>query len=117
MNYSVYGGQSTGNVNLQGKFHGWHYYGVSIKKSFLNDDALSVTVNAGNFFTTYQVYKSESVMDGYRMSSKNRNRNWNVGVSVSWNFGHLKDQVKKADKNLDNNDTKQSGKSGGGMGL
>lgn len=117
MNYSLYGGQSTGNVNLQGKFHGWNYYGVSIKKSFLKDDALSVTLNAGNFFTKYQVYKSESVMDGYRQTSRNRSRNWNVGLSISWNFGHLKDQVKKADKNLDTDDTKQSGKSGAGMGL
>jgi len=117
MNYNVYGGQSTGNVNLQGKFHGWYYYGFSVKKSFLKDDALSVTVNAGNFFTKYQSYISESVMGDYRNRNVSRSRNWNVGVSISWNFGQLKDQVKQAARDTDTDDTKKSGKSGGGIGI
>lgn len=118
VNYGIYGGQSTGTVNLQGKFYGWNYYGLSIKKSFLKDDALSVTINANNFFTKYKKYVSKSVMNGYHAKSVNHNRSWNVGISVSWNFGHLSDKVKSANTNQDTDDTKKSEKgSGGGLGL
>lgn len=117
MNYNVYGGQSTGNVFLQGKSHGWYYYGLSVKKNFLKDDALSVTVNAGNFFTKYQKYISESVMGDYSRRNESRSRNWYVGLSISWNFGHLKDEVKQAGRGIDTNDTKKTEKSSGGIGI
>ena len=114
--YTLYGGQSLRNVSLQGHNSGWYYYGLSIGKGFLKDDALNVVIQAGNFFTKYTRYKSTSNYDSYTRHNLYRNRSWNVGVTVSWNFGKLQDRVKTTDANLDNNDTKSTG-SKQGIGL
>ncbi len=116
--YSVYGGQSFGNVNLQGSDKGWYYYGLAISKSFLKEDALTVSVNASNFFTKYSRYKSVSRYDTYTTYGLWQNRNWQLSASISWKFGKLQDRVKTTDANIMNNDTKQtSGGKGGGIGL
>lgn len=116
--YSLFGGQSTGNVTLQGGNSGWHYYGLGISRAFLKDDALTVAVNTGNFLTKYTIFKSHIDTDTTRYRTTWRNRNWYVGISLSWNFGHLSDQVKKTGADLENDDTKSTGsKGGGGIGM
>ena len=115
--YSLYGGQSTGNIQLQGSWSGWYYYGLGISKSFLKDNALTLAVNASNFLTKYTTWKSHTSTGAQTMNSTGRNRSWNVGISLSWNFGHLKEQVKKTDANLDNDDSKNIGGKGGGIGM
>lgn len=118
MRWSVYGGQSTGMVTLQGDFNGWYWYGLSLSRSFLKDEAMTVTLNGGNFLTKYQDFKSYSKTSTHSVRSVTESRNWNVGLTLQWNFGKLSEQVKKTGANLDNNDTKSSGKSGsGGIGL
>lgn len=117
MKYSLYGGQSTGDITLQGHSDGWYYYGLGISKSFLKDDALTLSVNAGNFLTKYTDYRSVVRTENTRLASVWRNRSWNVGVSLSWNFGHLQDRVKKTDANLENDDTKKPDGKGGGLGI
>lgn len=107
--YSLYGGQSTGMVRLQGRFYGWYYYGLGVSKSFLKDDALTVSINASNFLTKYTSFKTKTWTDTTYSSSRFKNRSWNVGISLSWNFGHLSDQVKKTNANLEYNDTKDTG--------
>lgn len=114
--YSIYGGQSTGRVQLQGDFSGWYWYGLSVGKSFLKDEALTLTLNAGNFFTKYHDFRSKTVYGNTTQKSVTENRNWNVGLTVAWNFGHLKDQVKKTGASIQNTDKKESG-SGNGLGL
>ena len=119
MKYSLYGGQSTGSVSLQGKDMGYYYYGLGISRSFLKDDALTVSVNASNFFTKYMRYKMEySSADFYNLHTF-RNRSWNVGINISWNFGHLQDRVKTTGANVENDDQKSSdsGRGKGGIGL
>lgn len=115
--YSVYGGQSTGNIQLQGSWSGWYYYGLGISRGFLKDDALTLAINASNFLTKYTTWKSHTDTGAQSLTSRGRNRSWNVGVSLSWNFGQLKDQVKKTDANLENDDKKSSGGKGGGIGM
>lgn len=109
MKYSLYGGESTGLVRLQGDFSGWYYYGLSISRSFLKDDALTLSVNASNFFTKYTVFKGDTYTDTHSVYNTTKSRNWDVGVTLSWNFGHLKDQVKKTGADLENNDMKSTG--------
>lgn len=111
--YTVYGGQATGHINLQGRDNGWYYYGLSLGKSFLKDDALTVTINANNFLTKFQSYKSKSYSDCNVIKTCWKHRSWDVGLSISWNFGHLQDKVKKTDANIDNDDAKTTDKKGG----
>lgn len=115
--YSLYGGQSTGDITLQGKWCGWYYYGLGISKSFLKDDALTLAVNASNFLTKYTHYHGYTNTPTHSMNFRGKNVNWNVGFSISWNFGHLQDHVKKTGADLENDDTKSTGKKGGGIGM
>lgn len=116
--YSLYGGQSLRRISLQGNDSGWYYYGLSISKNFLKDDRLSVVIQASNFFTKYTHWKQTTHYDNYTRTSAEHGRNWNVGLSISWNFGKLQDRVKNTDAKLDTDDSKSTeGKSGGGGGL
>ena len=115
MKYSLYGGQSTGSVRLQGNYDGWYYYGLGISRSFLKDDALTVAVNASSFLTKYTVCKGHTYTGTHTIDNTSYNRSWNVGISLSWNFGHLQDQVKKTGADLENNDSKSTGSKGIGM--
>lgn len=116
--YSAYGGHSTGDINLQGKWYGWYYYGIGISRNFLKKDALTVALNASNFLTKYIHYKGVSSTADHKLTTRGKNPSWNVGLSISWNFGHLADQVKKTEADLENSDTKAKGNNqGGGIGL
>lgn len=111
--YSAYGGWQSRNITLQGWWSGWYYYGLSLRKDFLKDRNLSVTVNAGNFFTKYQYRHSYTATSGHQIYNIGCMETWNVGISISWTFGHLKENVKKTGANMQNDDTKTTGNSGG----
>lgn len=116
--YSAFGGQSTGDIEIQGKWYGWYYYGIGISRNFLEKDALTVSLNASNFLTKYTHYKGVSYTPEHSQIYRGKNANWNVGLSISWNFGHLSDQVKKTEADLENSDMKSKDKGqGGGIGL
>ena len=114
--FNLYGGQNTRNYNLQGYSNGWYYYGLGVSKDFLKENALTVSINANNFLQSHTNYISVVATDNLRTSSTYKNHNWNVGFSLSWNFGSLKSDVKKTDASI-NNDDKSSvgGKSQGGF--
>lgn len=119
LKFSAFGGQSSKNINLQGRDFSWYYYGIGISKSFLKEDALTVSVNANNFLTKYTHFSSYIRTPGYSYDSHFSNRNWNVGLNISWNFGHLQEKAKKTGAELQNDDlsSKKSGNGGGGGGL
>ena len=114
--FNAYVGQTTRSYNLQGHSNGWYYYGLGVSKSFLKEDALTLTLNANNFLQSHMIYKDFSVTDEMRTSSRFTNNNWNVGLSLSWNFGKLKSDVKKTAASINNDDTSNvSGKSQGSL--
>lgn len=116
--YGVYGGQQINPyITLQSVMKGYYYYGLSISKSFLKEKNLTVTLHGSNFLTKYQVYKSETIYDTYRITNRNKNRQWNVGVSISYNIGKLSDRVKKTNANLENNDLNSKNNGNGGISL
>ncbi|MGM9815644.1 MAG: TonB-dependent receptor domain-containing protein [Lepagella sp.] len=116
--YGVYGGQQINpHITLQSVMKGYYYYGLFISKSFLEEKNLTVTLHGSNFLTKYQVYKSETIYDTYRITNRNKNRQWNVGVSISYNIGKLSDRVKKTNANLENNDLNSKSDNKGGISL
>lgn len=102
--FNLYGGQNTRNYRLTGYNDGWYYYGLGISKSFLKNDALTLTLNANNFLQKYTTYHSVTHVEGLRTTFSNKNNNWNAGLSLSWNFGSLKSDVKKTDISISNDD-------------
>ncbi len=110
---SAYGGQTFHVVQLQGSYSGWYYYGLGVSRSFLNDK-LTVALNASNFFQASTPFHSK-IHSGEKLTYTDvYSKSWRVGVSVSWNFGHLNSATKKADLTIDNDDISNSSGSGKG---
>ncbi len=113
---SAYGGHSTGDIHLQGRFYGWYYYGVGFTRGFLKDEALKLTLNTQNFLTKYTHFHGYTRTDSNYLSFRNKSVNWNVSLSISWTFGKLSDQVKKTGGNIKNDD-QVAGNKKDGIGL
>lgn len=117
LKFGAYGGWSSGDISLQGKWYGYNYYGISIGRSFLKEDALSVTINANNFLTSHNTFKSKNWSGSTHSMSKRRLQNWRVGISLSWNFGKLTDRVKQTGADMQNSDLKEKSDKGQGGGF
>ena len=100
----AYGGSRTHDYFLQGTRNGWYYYGIGIGRDFLRDDQLNVTLSASNFFQKRMAFKTYTETENMRNLFTFYNQNWNVGVTLTWNFGNLKTDVKKTSRNIMNDD-------------
>lgn len=116
--YNLYGGQNTGDITLQGAWHGYYYYGLSLSKGFLKEKKLTVTLGAQNFLQKYAKFNRDNETDTHITHSLNRQRTWRVNLTVGWTFGKLQDRVKDTGASLKNDDAKKtSSGSGSGIGM
>ena len=113
LRFSLYGGGNSPFINLQGKGTSFIYYGFSLSRSFLKEKRLSVSINTSNLFHTYMTFKGETVTDTFRSLSESKTMQQSYGLNISWRFGGLKAQVKKANRTITNDDL-MSGGSGQG---
>lgn len=111
----LWGGGSTKNINLQGRSKGWYFYSVNLSRSFLAEDRLSITVNAGNFIHPKRRGYNLTETETFRSESWWRNDFLRFGVSVRYRLGKLQAVVKKAQRSISNDDV-VSGGGGGGAG-
>lgn len=116
LRFSVYGGGSTPYISLQGKGSSYSFYGFSLSRSFLKEKRLTVSVNASNLFNKYNTFENETVTETFRSWSKSRNVQQSFGLNISWRFGELKAQVKKAARSINNDDVKSGGSGNSGSG-
>lgn len=107
---SVYGGWAGRQYNVQGWFNGWHYYGIGISKNMLKD-RLELSVSAQNMFEKHTHFNGKTITSSSVFEYNYKGQNWNVGLSIKWNFGSLKSQVKKTNANIDNSDSAKTGNS------
>ena len=117
LRFSLYGGGSTPYISLQGKGSSYSYYGFSLSRSFLKEKRLSVSINTSNLFHKYLTFKNEKVTDTFRSWSESKQQQRSFGLNISWRFGELKAQVKKAARSITNDDVLSGGNSsstGGG---
>lgn len=109
MRLSAYGGYQTGWMDLQSKGDSGYWYGLGLSRSWLEKDALSVSLNIGTLFpikrTNGYVQQDESV----RYTQRQTYSQWNVGLSVSYTFGTLSANVKKTAANIEKEETQGSG--------
>lgn len=116
LRFSVYGGGSTPYISLQGKGSSYSYYGFSLSRSFLKEKRLTVSVNASNLFNKYSTFENETVTETFRSWNKSKNVQQSYGLNISWRFGELKAQVKKAARSINNDDVKSGGSGNSGSG-
>ena len=119
LRFSLYGGGSSPYISLQGKGSSYMYYGFGLSRSFLKEKRLSISINTSNLFHKYMTFKSETVTDTFRSLYEGKNLQQSYGLNISWRFGELKAQVKKANRTINNDDLMSGGggqSSGGGNG-
>ena len=109
LRFSLYGGGNSPNISLQGKGSSISYYGFSLRRSFLKEKRLSVSLNTSNLFHKYLTFKNETVTDTFRSWSKSKLQQQSYGLNISWRFGELKTQVKKANRTIINDDLMSGG--------
>jgi hypothetical protein len=102
---SAYGAFFTGWYDLQSHGSNGYYYGLGLSRSFLKDDALTVSVGAANILpvsrTSRYVQKSETL----RLTQRSVYKQWNAQLSLTYRFGGLKSDVKKTGANLEMEET------------
>ena len=109
LRFSLYGGGNSPNISLQGKGSSISYYGFSLSRSFLKEKRLTVSLNTSNLFHKYLTFKNETVTDTFRSWSKSKLQQQSYGLNISWRFGELKAQVKKANRTINNDDLLSGG--------
>ncbi|MCL1933781.1 MAG: TonB-dependent receptor family protein [Candidatus Azobacteroides sp.] len=111
LNLNGYG--SMPNILLQGKTASYYYYSFSASKSFL-DKRLNIRLNAANFFTENLKFTQTMQSDDFYRTSKTIRPFRQFGLSVSYRFGEMKAQIKKAQRTIQNEDQMQGGNSNSG---
>lgn len=111
------GGYYSPWIQLQGKGSDMYFTGLSASKDFLKKK-LTVQLSFNEPFRKNQKYESTMLTDDFYSRSVNYNTARSLSISVSYRFGTLKEQIKKVQRGISNDDSKAggSGSSSGGSG-
>ena len=107
---SLNGHGSMPYILLQGKGMSYYYYSFSASKSFLKK-RLNIRLNAANLFTENLTFTQTSQSDDFYRSLKTVQPFREFGINVSYRFGEMKAQIKKAQRTIQNEDRMQGGDS------
>lgn len=110
--YVNFGG-STPYISLQGEGSSYFFHSFSISKGFMKDK-LNFRAYAQNPFQKNNEWKNKTWTDDFFRESVNTNRMRRFGFSVSFRFGEMKEQIKKARRGINNDDSMGGGQSQGG---
>lgn len=106
---SLHGGGSTPYISLQGKGSSFNFYGLGLSRSFLKEKRLTISLNTSNLFNKYHTYKNTNTGATFYSWDETKAPNRYYGFNISWRFGELKAQVKKAARSINNDDVKSGG--------
>ena len=116
LTFNAYADLSFKDYELQGNTSGYHYYGLSLSRTFLKEDKLKISVNASNFLEKDLSMKRINYGRDFWNCMQFGMPLWSVGASVSYTFGGFSGTVKKTMSEIVNDDVLQS-KGGGGSPL
>jgi outer membrane receptor protein involved in Fe transport len=113
--FNLGGYYSTPNISLQGESEGYYFYNTSVSKSFLKN-SLNIRLYVNNpFHKTLDFSGKQSSSDFYYEYMTRRSMR-SYGLSVSYRFGEMKTQIKKAQRGIQNDDNMGGGSQSGGSG-
>ncbi|GHT73582.1 TonB-dependent receptor [Bacteroidia bacterium] len=112
---NINGGNYSPNIGLQRKGTGFFYYVLSIGKNLLNDK-LNLRAYIVNAFHDKMTFENNQWTPDYSYDSWNTQSRRNIGFSVSYRFGEMKQQIKKTQRKIENNDKMSIDQGGGGDG-
>lgn len=110
-----YGGAGTKTISLQSRGYAYNFYGISLSKDFMKDK-LNVNLSASNFFTKSSTYRIETVSPTMFIRSEQSMKRSRISLSIAFKFGEMKEQIKKAQRTITNDDIISKGQQGGGQG-
>jgi hypothetical protein len=97
-------------INLQGEGPSFFFHSISFSKGFMQD-RLQFRAYAQNPFKKDNEFKTKTITDTFHTESIMKGRMRQFGISVSFRFGEMKAQIKKAQRSINNDDNM-----GGGQG-
>jgi outer membrane receptor protein involved in Fe transport len=112
---SANAGGSTPRIMLQGKRSGYYYTQVGLSQKFLMDK-MDVGCYITDPFWNKIYYKSDIDDPNYVMHSESYRYGQTVRLSITWRFGKMNTQVKKARRGITNDDQRDSGNEGASQG-
>ncbi|WP_187117248.1 outer membrane beta-barrel family protein [Parabacteroides bouchesdurhonensis] len=101
--FVAFGGYGKPEVSIGVESFKFHYYGMSLVKTFLKDK-LSISLRAQDCFTPSVKYTSKEMYNDYTSILNYRAFNRMFGLSVSYRFGDLKASIKKTARSIHNDD-------------
>ena len=101
------------SISLQGKSSSFYYYAIGFSRSFLKEKRLTISLNSSNLFNKYITFKNNINTSTFCSSTSTRIPMRYYGFNISWRFGELKAQVKKAARSINNDDLKSGGGNAG----
>jgi outer membrane receptor protein involved in Fe transport len=110
---SVNGGNYSPTLGLQRTSTSYFYYALSVAKNWLNGK-LNLRMYIVNAFHDRMTFKNIQSTPEYSYDSWNIQHRRNIGLSISYRFGEMKQQIKKTQRKIENTD-KMSVEQGGGM--
>jgi outer membrane receptor protein involved in Fe transport len=108
--FNVSGGYYSAPVRLQGKSSAQHYSNIGISQ-YLLKRKLSLNLSLSNPLTDKLTYQSEDITADFKYISTYTHYYRSLRFSVSYNFGKMGENVKKAKRSIQNDDVK-SGEGG-----
>jgi hypothetical protein len=108
-------GYFSGNVNLQGKTSDFIFNQYLFSKDFFKKK-MTIVLVANNPYSKYNTYKSTINSTVFYQDTYNQNYYRSFAVRLNFRFGKLNGDIKKNQHGINNDDTKDGGKSGGGNG-
>ena len=113
--YLDIGGMSP-RIGLQTKSSGYFYHGISLSKGFLKDK-FDIRAYAQNLFRKNMEWQNEIRSEMFYTKSIYIYPTRSFGIYLSYRFGEMKQQIKKASRGINNDDSMGGGQgSGGGQG-
>jgi hypothetical protein len=101
-------GTSDRTIQLEGIGGRWSWSNIAYQHDFLNKK-LKIEARVNGPFTKYRHYKSEQFNPDFYSWNSYRNPSRSLNFKLTYNFGQMKDQVKKARRSIQNDDLKQGG--------
>lgn len=101
---NVYGGGGLRSKMLQGTSAGYSFYGLSLSRSFLKEDRLTLTAQASNFIKPKRLYRSTTTTETFRNESVNSSDWMRFGIGIRFRLGSLNTTVKKTSRTIENSD-------------
>lgn len=108
------GGYNSSWISLQGRYSDHYYYGASVSRDFLSKK-LSISMYVQNPFEKTVTYTNYTQTTDFRTDNISTRLARSFALSVSYRFGEMKEQIKKAQRGITNDDVKGGGGQGGGQ--